>query len=641
MSPWPLNPMGHSSEDIQYRFQWTFPIVFSRHDPKTLYAGGSQLFRTRDEGQSWDIISPPLARNDPKTLGPSGGPITKDQTGVETYGTIFAFDESPITAGLLWVGTDDGYIQLSRDGGKTWTNVTPPTALLPGFARISIVEPGHYSPGTAYVAANRYQMGDMSPYLLKTTDYGKTWKRIDAGITGDGQFTRVIREDPVRRGLLFAGTERGVWISFDDGASWREMQQNLPPVPVHDLEIKDGDLIAATHGRSFYIMDDIAPLRQVTPQVVASPAHLFTPRDAYRVQWGGGFGGGASGTVGANPPGGAVVRYWLKEPKHTVTLEFLDAKGQLIHRFSSALDSAALADSAKTAQEQQAARDSLMAQGLTRDSARKVLAARAAASRGGRRRFGGGNERPANGAGLNQFVWNMRYADAADFRGLIMWAGGTTGPMAPPGTYSVRMLVDGQPVQTRNFKLLVDPRTGATVADVNAQFDMLIRIRDRLSAANNAVRRIRNVRYQLGERGAALHGADSVAFARAASELDRRMTTVEETLYQTRNRSGQDPLNFPIRLNNEIAALAGHVGSSEGAPTAQAKEVYALLDKRLTTQLDSLRRIMDQALPPVNAILERAGQPKIVPGTAELGPDPFTAGDEGDLLELEEATGWE
>ncbi|MHB1224190.1 MAG: WD40/YVTN/BNR-like repeat-containing protein, partial [Gemmatimonadaceae bacterium] len=237
VSPWPLNPMGHSSEDIQYRFQWTYPIVFSRHDPKTLYAGGSQLFRTNDEGYSWTIVSPPLARMDPKTMGPSGGPITKDQTGVETYGTIFAFDESPITAGLLWAGSDDGNVQLSRDNGATWTNVTPPKSMLPDFARISIIEPGHYSPGTAYVAANRYQMADMQAYLLKTADYGKTWTRIDKGITGDSEFARVIREDPARPGLLFAGTERGVWVSFDDGASWRSLRQNLPIVPVHDITI--------------------------------------------------------------------------------------------------------------------------------------------------------------------------------------------------------------------------------------------------------------------------------------------------------------------------------------------------------------------------------------------------------------------
>ncbi|HEX5580049.1 MAG TPA: glycosyl hydrolase, partial [Gemmatimonadaceae bacterium] len=313
VSPWPLNPMGQSSEDIELRFQWTFPIVFSRHTPGVLYAGGSQLFRTTDEGQSWEIVSPPLGRNDPKTMGPSGGPITRDQTGVETYGTIFAFDESPVTPGLLWAGSDDGLIHISRDNAKTWNRVTPPESLLPDFARISIIEPSPYDAGTAYVAANRYQMGDMRPYILKTTDYGKSWTKITAGIEGDGEFTRVVRADPVRRGLLFAGTERGVWISFDDGARWQRLPVTLPPVPVHDMVIKEGDLVVATHGRSFYVLDDLSTIRQMQPEVLAKAAHLFQPRDAYRTQWSGRGRRGGGSTVGQNPASGAVVRYWLKD----------------------------------------------------------------------------------------------------------------------------------------------------------------------------------------------------------------------------------------------------------------------------------------------------------------------------------------
>jgi len=607
VSPWPLNPMGHSSEDIQYRFQWTFPIVFSRHNPQTLYAGGSQLFRTTDEGHSWTIVSPPLARRDPKTMGPSGGPITKDQTGVETYATIFAFDESPITAGLLWAGTDDGNVQISRDAGATWTDVTPPKSMLPDFARISIIEPGHYSPGTAYVAANRYQMADMQPYLLKTTDYGKTWTRIDNGITGDSEFTRVIREDPVRPGLLFAGTERGVWVSFDDGASWRSLRQNLPIVPVHDMTIKNGDLVVATHGRSFYIMDDLSALRQLTPEIVASAAHLFAPADAYRVQWSGGFGGGGgSSPVGANPPSGAIVRYWLKAPAREVALEFLDSKGQVIHTFRSA------ADTTKPA-------------------------AGAPAGRGGMR----GPSGPPNKAGMNQFAWDMRYPDADTFRGIIMWAGRGTGPVAPPGTYQVRMLVDGQPVKTESFNVLKDPRGNATQADLDAQFALLIQIRDRLSDANNGVRTIRNVKYQLTESGAKLRGRDSTAFARAANQFAERLSKVEQELYQVKNRSGQDPLNFPIRLNNEIAALTNHVASGESAPTKQAYEVFDLLSKRLDVQLAALKSVLDADLPRINAMLEKAGQAKIVPSTEELGPDTSRGiVDDGNELREEKEKYW-
>lgn len=588
VSPWPLNPMGHSSEDIEYRFQWTYPIVFSRHDPSVLYAGGSQLFRTTDEGHSWTIVSPPLARRDPKTMGPSGGPITKDQTGVETYATIFAFDESPITQGLLWVGTDDGMVHVSRDNGATWTNVTPPTSLLPDFARISIIEPGHYAPGTAYIAANRYQQADMQPYLLRTTDYGQTWTRIDNGITGDTEFTRVIREDPVRPGLLYAGTERSVWISFDDGASWTSLRQNLPIVPVHDIVVKDGDVIAATHGRSFYVLDDVSVLRQITPSIASSAAHLFKPADAYRVQWSGGFGGGGgSGSpVGANPPSGATVRYWLRQPAREVKLEFMDANGEMIHSFVSA-------------------------------EQRGTPAAAAAGGRGGAARAG----TVSTDAGLNQFSWDMRYPDAVGFRGLIMWAGRTTGPVAPPGTYQVRLVVDGQQVATERFNLLKDPRSDATQADLDAQFAMLVKVRDALSAANNGVRTIRNVKYQMAEGGAKLSGRDSANFARAAEQFAARLSRVEEELYQVKNRSGQDPLNFPIRLNNEIAALSGHVGSAEAAPTQQSQQVYDILKQRLDTQLSALEETLSGGLPAINTMLERAGQARIVPSTDELGPD--------------------
>lgn len=610
VSPWPLNPMGHSSEDIEYRFQWTYPIVFSRHDPKVLYAGGSQLFRTTDEGHSWTIVSPPLARRDPKTMGPSGGPITKDQTGVETYATIFTFDESPITQGVLWVGTDDGYIQLSRDNGATWTNVTPPKSLLPDFARISIIEPGHYAPGTAYVAANRYQLSDMQPYLLKTTDYGQTWTRIDSGITGDSEFTRVIREDPVRPGLLYAGTERGIWISFDDGASWTSLRQNLPIVPIHDLVVKDGDLIVATHGRSFYVLDDLSVLRQLTPQATAAAAHLFRPADAYRVQWAGGFsaGGGSGSPVGANPPSGATVRYWLKAPAREVKLEFMDAQGQVIHSFVSAAEQATPAAGAPAA--------------------------------GGRRGFGGPPPVTKN-AGLNQFSWDMRYPDPVTFRGLIMWAGRANGPVAPPGSYQVRLVVDGNTVGTERFNLLKDPRSDATQADLDAQFAMLIKVRDALSAANNGVRTIRNVKHQMAEKGAALRGRDSTNFARAAAQFATRLSKVEEELYQVKNRSGQDPLNFPIRLNNEIAALTNQLSSAEAAPTQQSQQVYDILKKRLDTQLAALDAAMSADLPRINSMLEKAGQERIVPGTEELGPDTPTAPPSVDDLREHKTRYWD
>ena len=341
VSPWPVNPLGHPSEDAKYRLQWTAPIVISPNDPNVLYVGANVIFRSVDEGQSWTAISPDLTRHDPKTLGPSGGPITKDHTGVETYGTVFTIAESPKEKGTIWAGSDDGFISITRDDGKTWTNVTPKD--LGDFTRVSLIEASPHAAGTAYVAVNRYQLDDLRPYIFVTTDYGKSWKRIDAGIAAT-EFVRVVREDPVRQGLLYAGTERGVWLSFDDGGHWTRLQRNLPAVPVHDLTVKDNDLVIATHGRSFWIMDDISVLRTMTPEMTQLASHLFAPAAAYRVRWDGAF-PYMGQPAGANPPTGVVIDYWLKDTTQAVTLEILDAKGQVIKAFASAADTFALADS--------------------------------------------------------------------------------------------------------------------------------------------------------------------------------------------------------------------------------------------------------------------------------------------------------
>ncbi|HEX5438418.1 MAG TPA: glycosyl hydrolase [Gemmatimonadaceae bacterium] len=638
VNPWPDNPMGHSAEDLKYRFQWTFPIVLSPHNSNILYVGSNVLFKSTNGGLSYTAISPDLTRNDPKTLGPSGGPITKDQTSIEYYGTIFAIAESPVKAGVIWTGSDDGLIHVTLDGGKTWKNVTPKD--LPDWARISIIEPGHHAAGTAYVAANRYQLEDFQPYLYKTTDYGKTWTRIDAGIPRD-QFTRVIREDPVKAGLLFAGTEQGAWVSFDDGAHWQSLRRNLPIVPVHDLTIKDGDLIAATHGRSFYIMDDISALRQLTPQVAKAPAHLFKPRDVYRVSWGRGFGGGSGSSptghpTGANPPSGAVVYYSLAHPAQEVTLEFLDAKGKRIKMYSSKLDSAGLADSVKAADAKRAQRDSLRSAGLSRDSIAKLMR-QGGGARGGRR-FRSAEPRVPNKAGLNTFAWNLRYPDASSFRGLIFWAGGTQGPLAPPGTYAVRMAVDGKPVATQHFVLKKDPRAPGTNADLQQQFAFLIKIRDRLTQANDAVKTIRNVRYQLTQREEKMHGGDSTTFAAAADVFAKRLGVIEDSIYQTQSKTGEDPLNFPIRINNKIAALAGVVADSHTRPTAQSRAVFKVLSAQLGTQLGLLKSALGEELPKVNALLQRAGLPKIVPSTAEIEPENGEVAEAGGVAAEEQET---
>ncbi len=641
INPWPDNPMGHSAIDLKYRFQWTFPIVLSPHNPNVLYATSNYVHRTTNEGQSWEVISPDLTRNDPKTLGPSGGPLTKDQTSVEYYGVIFAFAESPKQRGVLWTGSDDGLVHVSRDNGKTWLNVTPKDMAI--YTRVSIIEASRYAPGTAYVAANRFQLADMKPYLWKTTDFGKSWTRIDAGITPT-EFTRVIREDDEKPGLLYVGTERGVWFSNDDGGSWQRLQLNLPQVPVHDLAVREGDLIAGTHGRSFWVIDDVSALRQLTPALTRKDAHLLKPRDAYRVSFAsrgfGGGGGGGGGTpagppvrpVATSPAGGPVVNYWLKRPGRDVVLEFLDAQGRLIKSFTSRQDSASAADSVSRAARMRTRVDSLRAAGIPADSAERMV--RPAAVSGGGAGMGGDDDegpirtppppRAPNKAGINSFAWNMRYPDASTFDGLIMWAGGIQGPVAPPGTYQVRMLVDGTPVATERFALKKDPRTKATQADLAAQFAFLKQVRDRTTAANDAVKTIRWVKSQLTDREKKLTGQALADFQSMAAPLRTELSVVEDSIYQTKNRSGQDPLNYPIRLNNKIAALAGVAGSAEAVPTEQTTSVYTRLSVQLDGELAKMKKALDSKLPAINSTLRKASLPEIVPRPADVPAPPVT-----------------
>ena len=587
VNPWPLNPMGHDAKDAKFRMQWTFPIVVSPHNPRVLYVGSSVLFRTTDEGESYTPISPDLSRNDPATLGPSGGPLTKDQTSVEYYGTVFAVAESPVTPGVIWAGTDDGLVHVTRNGGKTWTNITPPLLKAREWARISSIEASRFNPAVAYVAANRFQMDDQEPYLFRTTDYGATWTRIDGSGAAHGipatEFTRVLREDEARPGLLFAGTERGVWASLDDGATWFALRRNLPIVPVHDLAIKEGDLVAGTHGRSFWILDDLSVLRQLTPAALAKPVHLFAPRPAYRVTWSGGFGEGGTGNqpVGENPPTGVIVSYWLTTPAQRLTLEFRDSTGRTVRSFSA--DTAAAGAATATGNRMQ----------------------QAAGPRGAAPEASVPNRR-----GLNTFSWNLREADASRFDGMIFWAAGTTGPLVLPGRYTVRLLVDGAPAGEAPFVVRKDPRSGATPADLVAQYQLLMQIRDRTTDANDAVRTVRHVRAQAeAPRGAM--GADSAQYAGLVGRLDATISAIEAKVYQVKNQSGQDPLNFPIRVNNQIASLAGVVGSTEARPTKPSYAVFDSLTTELEVYLVELRAAWKALLPPIDALRRKHGHPAI------------------------------
>jgi photosystem II stability/assembly factor-like uncharacterized protein len=561
VSPWPDNPMGWGAADLKYRFQWTYPIVHAPQDPNVLYAAGNVVFRTTNEGESWQAISGDLTRNDKSKQGPSGGPITKDNTSVEYYGTVFALAPSPHDSATIWAGSDDGLVQLTRDGGRTWTNVTPRD--LPEWSLISIIEVSPHDPATAYVAATRYKLDDFRPYILKTADYGRTWRRITTGIAAT-HFIRVVREDPARRGLLYAGGEFGVYVSFDDGANWQSLRRNLPVVPIHDLVVRDHDLVVATHGRSFWVLDDLTLLHQLSADVARADRHLFRPRDAWRLRGGGGFGGRPAG-AGQNPAAGAVVRFYLRAlPDSEVRLEFLDARDSLIRAFTTR-------PAAPT------------------DSLRVV-------------------------AGMNRFVWNLRYADASRFQGMILWGGGTQGPIALPGTYKVRLTVGGWR-ETREFAVLRDPRVTASEADLRQQFDLLIAVRDRVSAANDAVRRIREVREQVtasAGRARRLPGDAGRTIGQTADSLTAQLTAVEEAIYQTKNRSNQDPLNYPIRLNNKLAALTDVVGDADARPTEQAKQLYAELSAALQVELDRLQAILDNGVPAFNRVVKERDVPAIM-----------------------------
>ena len=627
IDPWPDSPDGHPAGEGKYRFQWTAPLLISPHDPRVLYIGGNVLFKSVNEGQSWTPVSPDLTRHDPATLGVSGGSITSDQTTAEYYATIFALAESPLRKGLIWAGSDDGLVHLTRDGGKTWADVTPRDVA--PFTRVSILEASHFAPGTAYLAVNRYQLDDLAPSIYRTTDYGRTWAKIVKGIPAT-EFVRVVREDPTRRGLLFAGTERGVWVSFDDGASWQTLRRNLPIVPVHDLAIKEGDLVAATHGRSFWILDDISPLRQLARATPRQAVHLFSPRDAYRVDWGGGF--FAAGTdahpVGKNPPNGAMIYYWLKEKNQVVTFDILDAAGRLIRSFTSRQDSITAADSVRADSVKHVRTDSLKGAGIT-DSVKidSILADTLKDADKPWPRRPPAAPRVPNKAGLNMFAWNLRYPDATAFWGMV--GVGTDGPMALPGGYQVRLRVGGR-TYTQRLTLRVDPRSKVTTPELREQFAFLKRLRDTVNAVTTAVIRIRTLRDQLTDRLAALPGgaggaggagtSDTARLGPLARALAGRLSAIEAELYQVRNRSFQDPLNFPPQLLERISSLSFVVSGIDARPTAQSYAVFRMFAAKIQERLVALRAALGRDLAAVNAALRDAKLAAVVPRAAELRP---------------------
>ncbi|MFZ2905044.1 MAG: glycosyl hydrolase [Cyclobacteriaceae bacterium] len=550
---WPDNPMGHGAEGMKYRFQWNFPIFFSPHNPNKLYTTSNHVHVSTNGGQSWETISPDLTRNDKAKLGPSGGPITKDNTSVEYYCTIFAAGESPYEKDFIVTGSDDGLVHATNDGGKTWNKITPPE--MPEWTMINSIEFDPFTKGGIYIAGTRYKSGDYKPYLFKSKDYGKTWTKIVDGINPD-HFTRVLRADPKRKGLLYAGTENGMYVSFDDGTSWKSLQLNLPIVPITDLTVKNDNLIAATQGRSFWLIDDLTPLHQLNDQVKTADFHIYKPMPSYRM---GGGQGRPSRTAGQNHPGGVMVHYFVKDTTNAqVSLEFMQTDGTLIRKYSTKPDK-------KNKEEKLAIKQ----------------------------------------PGSNRFVWNMRYQDAETFEGIIMWAASTSGPRALPGSYKVKLTVNGKSAET-TFDILKDPRSGSTDADLKAQFDFQQEVMAKLSETHKAIKKIRQTREQLNRVTDPLKDKKDELkdVLDMAKGIQDKMKTIEEALYQTKNRSGQDPLNFPIRLNNKLAHLSSLAGSGDFKPTDQSVAFKNEITTEINKHLEALNKIFKEEIPAFNNLIK-------------------------------------
>ena len=558
VNPYPWFYSGEPSKDIRERWQWTFPILFSKADPKTLFVSSQRLWKTRDGGKTWAAISGDLTRHDPMTQEKSGGPITGDMNGPEVYGVIFSVGPSKLDTNVIWTGSDDGLIHVTRDGGKTWANVTPKE--MPDFGRVSQIDASAFDRGRAYVSVRRPLLADFAPYIFKTSDYGRTWTKIVNGIRADA-YVHAVREDPTRRGMLYAATQHGMYLSYDDGESWQPLNPGLPDIPVADVVAEANELVIATHGRGFWVLDDIAALRQASPERFASDAYLFTPPAAVR----------------SGP--GVSFSWWLKTKPQNASLELLDSAGTVLRTWQPDTTPPAV-------------RDSL-----------------ARAGGGGGGRFGAAQWLPV-AAGLSHLTWDLRTQGITTFPGMIFWGASTSGPAAPPGRYTLRLTADGKtltaPVVVRRNPWITD----VTDADLKGQYAFSRQVRDRVNDANNAVIEIRRVKAQVDDRFAQSNDA---ALHSTGETLKRDASAVEEKVYQVRNQSNQDPLNFPIRVNNRLAALMSMAEHGDGRPTNNMPEIFRILSTELTGYLDELARVWSQDLPAVNAELHRLGLPKVDP----------------------------
>jgi photosystem II stability/assembly factor-like uncharacterized protein len=595
VGPYPRMFSGEPSSALVERWQWTFPIIFSYVDANVLYTSSQHVWRTTNGGQTWDKISADLTRHDPKTMGESGGPITKDMNAPEVYGTVFAIGPGKKDVNIIWAGSDDGLIHVTRDGGKNWTNVTPKE--MPDFGRVSQIDGSAFDPSGAYVAVKKPLLDDLAPYIFRTHDFGKTWTKIVNGIRPN-DYVHVVREDPARRGLLYAGTQHGAYVSFDDGDHWESLSLNLPDTQVSDLVVEANSLAIATHGRGFYVLEDIAPLRQNGAEISSTDAFLFKPADAIR------------------STAGATISYLLKKPAEKLTIDILDSRGQVVRTFAGGAPAGREGRgrggerAAAPAEPQPAA--AAVPQPTAGGQAPQQPAAggeeNPEAQAGGGRGRGGAPTAPMV-AGLNRFTWDLRYAPATSFPGMVLWGGAVTGPAALPGSYQVRLTVDGKPY-TQPILVKRHPLRPATDADLKEQFDLALRIRDKLTESNDAVIQIRNVKEQVKDR---LAKSADAALKSSGEKLSTDLSAVEEQIYQVKNQSNQDPLNFPIKINNRLASLLSAVNNGDGKPIGNAAPIFSDLSGELKVQTDKLQQILASELTAFNDAAKRAGLPSVTP----------------------------
>ena len=570
---WPDNPAGSGAEVMKYRFNWNFPVMFSPNNPNKLYAGSNYLHVSENSGQTWKTISPDLTRNIPETIMSSGGPITQDNTGAEYYANIFAIAESKLEEGVIWVGSDDGLIHITKDGGKTWENITPPKKLSPKLNMINSIDPSPFKKGKAYIAATSYKFGDYTPYLYKTEDYGKSWTLITDGINSS-YYTRVVRSDKKREGLLYAGTEWGMYISFDDGNSWSEFQLNLPVTSIRDLEVKDNDLVVATHGRSFWIIDDLTPLHQLNENNHDDDAILFKPDLSYRMAQSGGWNRPNNLLSGQNHPNGVIINYYIKKLQEDdyLRIDILNMDGSIIRSFTNNQDKYSQAgndDKSVMVGNPVLSNPNDIDSALSSDNIESLS--------------------PRNGG--NRLIWDMRYPGFKSFEGMVLYSSPNVGPKVTPGKYNIKMTYNDLVLQ-EEFEIVKDPRVKISQADYQDQLEFLIDVRDEVSKANQQIIDIRSIKNNMN------FILDKTKDNNELKEMINKylddISVVENNIHMTKNQSRQDPLNFGIRINNRIAFLLADSQRGDYPPTDQSKEFFSQVKEELNIEINNLNALIEK-----------------------------------------------